>query len=134
MSRFLPSVLAAQAGDLAMLPEDIAENLDDIVAKGLKRLYSFQHGDGGWGFWQYDESNPFITAYVVNGLIHAQEAGYNVRSWILDNALDYLTSFVNGDTSYSDYQLIDGDARAYSYYTLARAEQRHNWPRQQNRS
>ncbi len=121
MSRFLPSVLAAQAGDLAMLPEDIAENLDDIVAKGLKRLYSFQHGDGGWGFWQYDDSNPFITAYVVNGLIHAQEAGYNVRSWILDNALDYLNSFVNGDSSYSNYRLTNGDARAYAYYALARA-------------
>ncbi len=121
MSRFLPSVLAAQAGDLAMLPEDIAENLDDIVAKGLKRLYSFQHSDGGWGFWQYDESNPFITAYVVNGLIHAQEAGYNVRSWILENALEYLNNFVTSDTTYSNYHLTDSDARAYAYYALARA-------------
>lgn len=120
MSRFLPSVLATQAGDLAMLPEDIAKNLDDIVKKGLKRLYSFQHSDGGWGFWQYDESNPFITAYVVNGLIYAREAGFNVRGWVLKNAIGYLQEFVASDTPYSNYRLTDSDARAYAYYVLAR--------------
>jgi len=28
-------------------------------------LYSFQHSDGGWGWWKEDESDHFMTAYVV---------------------------------------------------------------------
>ncbi|MDW8425246.1 MAG: MG2 domain-containing protein, partial [Meiothermus sp.] len=39
MSRFLPSLLAKQAGALARLPQEVAANLDDFVAAGLKRLY-----------------------------------------------------------------------------------------------
>ena len=34
---------------------------------GLERLYTFQHEDGGWGWWQTDETHPFMTAYVLAG-------------------------------------------------------------------
>ncbi len=121
MSRFLPSVLAVQAGEQANLPEDIAENLDDIVASGLKRLYNFQHSDGGWGFWKNDHSNPFITAYVVSGLLSAQEAGYNVGQRQLEQGLDFLDKFVNSEDIYESHRITDADARAYAFYTLARA-------------
>lgn len=120
MSRFYPSVLAKQAGDLAKLPSDVAENLDDIVAKGLERIYTFQHNDGGWGFWQYDSSSPFITAYVVNGLLDAQSAGYPVRDYVLDNALNYLENAIVNEPI-DDWRLVQADARAYAYYALAKA-------------
>lgn len=120
MSRFYPSVLAAQAGGLARLPDDIASNLDDIVAKGLARIYDFQHGSGGWGFWQHDSSNTFITAYVLNGLLDAQAAGYPVRESVIADGLDYLERSVKG-TFEGSYRVVDADARAYAYYALARA-------------
>jgi hypothetical protein len=120
MSRFYPSVLAKQAGNLAKLPDDVAENLDDIVAKGLERIYNFQHEDGGWGFWQYDSSSPFITAYVVNGLLDAQSAGYSVRGYVLENALSYLENAIVNEPI-DDWRLVQADARAYAYYALARA-------------
>lgn len=120
MSRFYPSVLAAQAGDLARLPDDIADNLDDIVAKGIKRISDFQHDDGGWGFWQYDESSVFISAYVVNGLLDAQAAGYRVKAWVLEYGLDYLEQAVTAK-DVSDYRIVDADAKAYAYNALARA-------------
>ena len=119
MSRFYPSVLAAQAGSLARLPEDIAANLDDIVAKGLERLYEFQHDDGGWGFWQYDSSSAFISSYVVIGLLDAKEAGYRVKDEVLENALDYLESVV--ETSSEENNLVDADGKAYAFLALARA-------------
>jgi alpha-2-macroglobulin len=121
MSRFYPSVLAKQAGDLAKLPTDVAENLDDIIAKGLERIYNFQHDDGGWGFWQYDSSSPFITAYVVNGLLDAQAAGYTMRSYVLESALAYLENMVNS-SDFEDYRLVEADAKAYGYYALAKAD------------
>ncbi len=125
MSRFLPSVIASQAGDLARLPDDVEENLDDIVAAGLKRLYDFQHGDGGWGFWSNGDSSPFITAYVVGGLLSAQEAGYPVRDWIVDYGLDYLEDVVRGyelTNEASRFAGLSADGYAYAYYALARAE------------
>jgi alpha-2-macroglobulin len=121
MSRFYPSVLAKQSGGLVDLPEDVAKNLDDIVDKGLKRLYNFQHDDGGWGFWQYDNSSPFITAYVINGLIDAKAAGYSVDENVFQNALVYLENAIKNEPI-DDWRLVAGDAEAYAYYALARAD------------
>lgn len=121
MSRFLPSVLAKQAGGLAKLPEDIAEDLDDMVAKGFKRLYNFQHSNGGWGFWRYDNFNPYITSYVLHGLLDAQAAGYQVRPYVLNRGLDALQRFAESDTPFSSYRSTNADARAYAYYILAKA-------------
>ncbi|MDZ7704637.1 MAG: MG2 domain-containing protein [Trueperaceae bacterium] len=127
MSRFLPSVIANQAGQLARLPEDVEANLDDIVAAGLTRLYDFQQYDGGWGFWQYDGSSPFISAYVVSGLLRAREAGYPVRDWVLEDGLDYLEDVVGGydilvTDSDKSYAGLSADAYAYAYYALAQAD------------
>ena len=121
MSRFYPSVLAKQAGNLALLPEDIATNLDDMVLEGLERIYTFQHNDGGWGFWQYDQSSPFISAYVINGLIDAQNSGFAVRSYVLESGLSYLESTVQSQ-GFDNYQVVEADAKAYGYYALARAQ------------
>jgi len=33
-----------------------------IVADGISRLRTMQHGDGGWGWWEYDSSDVFMTA------------------------------------------------------------------------
>lgn len=120
MSRFLPSVLAAQAGDLAQLPEAVAAELDEMVEAGLRRIYDFQHDSGGWGFWQHDASSPFISAYVVVGLLEAQQAGYPVRERVLEWALGYLERVVRNETQ-AGHRLVDADGKAYAYYALARA-------------
>jgi uncharacterized protein YfaS (alpha-2-macroglobulin family) len=128
MNRFLPALLAARAGYGDWLPEEIAADPDTFVRLGLNRLYEFQHADGGWGFWQFDTSSPFISAYVTTGLLEARDAGYDINQWVLDRALDYLEGASVKDT----YQIHDGldvarrraadaDAKAFAYYALARA-------------
>jgi uncharacterized protein YfaS (alpha-2-macroglobulin family) len=114
MSRFLPAVITARAlerlgltpGDLAghmfggieaahldkthpKGAKDLAE-LDRMVEKGLQRLYDFQHGDGGWGWWKEGESDHFMTAYVVWGLGLAREAGVKIDSGTLRRGADFL--------------------------------------------
>ncbi|MBF6593478.1 MAG: hypothetical protein IVW51_03390, partial [Thermaceae bacterium] len=111
MSRFLPSVLAKQAGSFVTLPEDVRANLDDYVAQGLKRLYDFQHDDGGWGFWQNDSSSLYISAYVLSGLVQAKEAGYTVRAEVLKSGADYLRTTLERP----DISQFASDARAYAY-------------------
>ena len=52
--------------------------LNAMVKSGLERLYSYQHDDGGWGWWPDDQSRVFMTAYVISGLGQAKAAGYDV--------------------------------------------------------
>src|SRR5256885_16409859 len=61
MSSFLPNVVVAQA--LKDVPRASIQSTNDLnqkVTRGLDRLYSFQHGDGGWGWWKDDKSDPFM--------------------------------------------------------------------------
>lgn len=80
MSRFLPTVVVANVLDDLRVPFDQkkAEELPKMVDKGLKRLYALQHSDGGWGWWENDETNPFMTAYVMYGLTVAKDARYQI--------------------------------------------------------
>jgi len=79
MSRFLPNVVVTKTlGELDIYDEKMNKELPDMVKKGFERLYGFHHSDGGWGWWEDDESHPYMTAYVVYGLSLAKEAGYSV--------------------------------------------------------
>lgn len=113
MSRFLPSVLAKRLGKAAMLPEEIAAHLDEMVEQGLARLYQFQHEDGGWGFWENDESSLFISAYVMGGLLQARSAGYRVREKVLEEGFKYLQDYARRTD-------VSADARAMAYFALAK--------------
>lgn len=113
MSRFLPSVLAKRVGGAAKLPEEVAAGLDDMVGQGLARLYQFQHEDGGWGFWEWDDSSLFISAYVMGGLLEARSAGYRVREQVLERGFKYLQAYARRPGVFPD-------ARAMAYYALAK--------------
>jgi|GEM_PF-707036 len=78
MDRFLPAILVTHA--IQGTPFD-NKTLDaravKIAADGFQRLIKMQHSDGGWGWWNYDDSSPFMTAYVLDGLAQAKAIGYN---------------------------------------------------------
>jgi uncharacterized protein YfaS (alpha-2-macroglobulin family) len=114
MSSFLPDLVVAQAVDKLHLKSPIErKTLDDMVATGLERLYSYQHNDGGWGWWPDDPSRVFMTAYVVSGLGEAQRAGYKVDEERANNARKWL---VNTLAVHPD---MIPDLRAYVVYALA---------------
>ncbi|MFL5349190.1 MAG: MG2 domain-containing protein, partial [Hyalangium sp.] len=93
LSRFVPATIAAKtARDLGLPKSRVPADLDDMVDAGLKRLYGFQHGDGGWGWWQRDETNRWMTAYVVYGLSLGRAAGLQVNPGVLERGRSYLTS------------------------------------------
>ncbi len=115
MSRFLPAAITARTlRGLGIEPADVMhkafggieqahaakthakgkrsiEKLDEMIRQGLARLYDFQHSDGGWGWWKHGESDRFMTAYVVWGLILASQADIEVRT----NAIERGASFLN---------------------------------------
>ncbi|MDP3975638.1 MAG: alpha-2-macroglobulin family protein, partial [bacterium] len=93
------------------------KTLENKVTAGLERLYAFQRGDGGFGFWENSrESNPYLSAYVAFALHMAQEAGYSVDAGVLDRAQDYLHNTLRELNLDENASLIN---RAYILYVLA---------------
>jgi alpha-2-macroglobulin len=87
--------------------------LEKKIRAGLDRLYDFQHEDGGWGWWKEDESQLFMTAYVVSGLAQAKSAGYDVKDEAMQNAEKWLKGQL------AQHERMRADLRAYVVYALA---------------
>ena len=136
MSRFLPAVITTKTlRDLGLKPEEAMnkvfggieqstaaathpkgahdlKELEAITAAGLDRLYDFQHADGGWGWWKQGESDHFMTAYVVWGMVLGREAGIDVRSDVLQRGAEFLDKeLVEEEKNY--------DAQAWMLHALA---------------
>ncbi len=91
LSRFVPAVAAARVvHGLGVPSARVPKDLDAMVDAGLKRLYGFQHADGGWGWWEKDETDPRMTAYVVYGLGLARSAGVKVDPAVLERGRGWL--------------------------------------------
>jgi hypothetical protein len=72
MSRFLPNLYVASAmKKLGIRNDSLSANIPRYTKEGLKRLQQLQHGDGGWGWWESDNTDPRMTALVVYGLRYA---------------------------------------------------------------
>jgi hypothetical protein len=78
--------------------------LDKMVKAGLERLYDFQHGDGGWGWWKQGESDHWMTAYVVWGLSLARDAKISVQENVLSRAKDFLAKEIVEEEENPDMQ------------------------------
>ncbi len=114
MSSFLPDVLVADAMKKLGVASNIdPQKLNKQVQAGLDRLYQFQHPDGGWGWWQTDDSQPFMTAYVITGLVQAKATGYDVDEARIVRARTWLLS------EFSTSMAVKTDLRAYMAYALA---------------
>ena len=114
MSSFLPNILVTKAvKDLGLTPPAASIELEKKIAAGLERLYTFQHEDGGWGWWQTDETHPFMTAYVVAGLAQAKQAGYIVNEERLNHGRESLL------TQIKENPRALADIRVYMIYALS---------------
>src|SRR6185295_7921365 len=77
------------------------KELDAITKESLERLYNFQHGDGGWGWWKDGDSDHFMTAYVLWGMTLARQAGIEVKPDVMERAVSYLDKeLVEEEASY----------------------------------
>ncbi|MDT7779094.1 MAG: alpha-2-macroglobulin [Acidobacteriota bacterium] len=119
MSSFLPNVIVTQA--LQNVQTATVKDTNDIgkkVRKGLRRLYAFQHEDGGWGWWKDDATDAWMTAYVVDGLVQAGHAGYEVDATRLENGRQALRKLLEANTD-GDGHPFESESRAYMAYALA---------------
>lgn len=96
MSRFLPAIIVANLIKEIKLDikQKTLDELPKVISEGLKRLKDFQHTDGGWGWWKDDQTNPFMTAYVMYGLSITRKAGFDVDRRMIENGLIVLRNLV----------------------------------------
>lgn len=84
MSRFVPTLAASKALEQLDVPSPLPEgDLQAMVTASLDKLYGYQHEDGGWGWWEHDATNPFLTGYVISGLVRSRQAGWTIREDVL---------------------------------------------------
>lgn len=120
VSRWLPNVLTYRALEqLGIENPELEDKLPELVSEGLQRIYSEQRYDGGWGWWRYSSGDPFISAYVLFGLVKAQEAGVEVDDQVIADAVTYVRKQLQSpSTVKSTYRL---NWQAFMLYVLAEA-------------
>lgn len=119
MSRFLPTVIALRMVRELGLDTSFfskGKNVDDMVKKGLKRLYDFQLSNGGWGWWKNDRYNQWMTAYVVYGLSVALDTDVKVDQKVLNRGIVALKNSLK-------YNKSDIHTMAYALYALSFSKQ-----------
>lgn len=118
VSRFLPNVMTYRAlKELGVENKELEAKLPQQVSIGLQRIYAWQRYDGGWGWWLADDSNLYLTAYVLFGLNEAQRAGFAVEEDVMERAASFLNDNLIRPTDIrAPYQ---GNTQAFVLYVLA---------------
>lgn len=141
MSRFLPAIIVTNLiREIKLdIKQKTLDELPKVISEGLKRLKDFQHNDGGWGWWKDDQTNPYMTAYVMYGLSLTKKSGYqvvdkmffsglNVLRNLLKSKIDneslnaYLLYSFNEAIDFSDNPKSDRELLRQKFYELKRVD------------
>jgi alpha-2-macroglobulin len=123
LSRFLPGLAMQEIlQEKGIALPDLTRRTPEVVQKGLARLYRFQHDDGGWGWWEDDENDLWMTAYVVYGLTKAQQSGLVVNAEAYQRGRESLARQVREQELQGFAKSPDRyirDTYAFALYSLA---------------
>jgi len=120
VSRFLPNVITTRTLQASGLQDpEQAKGLAEQVNTGLQRLYNWQNPDGGWGWWSNEKSDPLTSAYVLMGMIEAEDSGYAVDQAVINRGVDYLRTQIESISGLKDPSVIN--RQSFLLYVLARA-------------
>lgn len=116
----LQMLLALQEFGLAT--DEFETSLNDQLRTSVNQLQSSQNFDGGWSWYARigATSNPQVTAYVLLGLLRAEQAGYPIRTYVRDYAVEYLAGYVQSNQPSLERPWLY-DQAAFINYVLAEA-------------
>jgi uncharacterized protein YfaS (alpha-2-macroglobulin family) len=107
MSSFLPNVVVMQTmASLGLEQSALKDKLPKMAQAGILRLARYQHYDGGWGWWEYDEDDAWMTAYVVFGLGQAKSAGVPFNQSMLASGISALERLAEDKDLSPDEQMF----------------------------
>jgi alpha-2-macroglobulin len=124
MSRLMPSIVAMTLHQKLNLPISKADGdlFADVYKRSIARLNDYQHSDGGWGWWQTDESSPYLTALVLEGFSQLKQVGYKMDDGQTKRANIWLTKACAD----LQKQLADPKRAAYSEEFKAYEDREYN--------
>ena len=116
MDGFLPNLLVWRVlKERGIKVAWLERELPKMVQRGLARLYRFQHEDGGWGWWEDDETDLWMTSLVVRGLAEAKRAGFDVSEVALAKGIKAIEGMLN-----EGWRNRDSDTVAFALFALSR--------------
>lgn len=119
MSSFLPMVALSKLDGIGATDVQRGRDLEKNITAGLQRMYSFQLGDGGFGYFEEsDRSYLSLSAYILHGLIITKNAGYSVDQGVIDRVIAYLENELRIQDLKNPLSLTD---RAYILFALSEA-------------
>ncbi|HUW21212.1 MAG TPA: Ig-like domain-containing protein [Candidatus Bathyarchaeia archaeon] len=116
-SRLLSASLISQA--MSQAQTDKAGNLtrqqlEAVASVAVQKLNNSQHPDGGWGWWIESETDPFISAYVLQALWQANQSKFVVDQSTIEKTANYLQGQLASSSSYR----LTLDVRAFVLHVL----------------
>ena len=117
-SSFLPNVVVKklQGFDAFRITDDAT--LQKNVSAGIEKIYAFQKGNGGFGYWDNGEAYPALSAYILYALIQTKEAGFAVDQGVIERAQDYLNAVMHENNNQPNLDLA---TRAHILFVLSEA-------------
>jgi len=98
MSSFLPDIAVARAFKARGAASPLRPKLAASVSLGLQNLYRYQHSDGGWNWWEFDQTDGDMTAYVLSGMVEARQGGFLVDDQRLLRGTEALKRLLTSET------------------------------------
>jgi hypothetical protein len=114
MSRLMPSIVALKLNKSlhAPLAADDLKKFAEVYKQSMTKLTDYHHQDGGWGWWENDESNAYLTSPVLEGFKLLKEVNYNVDPDLIKTGLAWQDKAIIELTG----QLSDAKHKADSYW------------------
>ena len=118
VSRFLPNAVTYRVlKEMGLARPELEQKLTEMIGTTLQRLYAEQHYDGGWGWWLVDKSAPYLTAYVLQGMLEAHRAGFVVDESAMARGASYLRNNLPSVSGLKEHD--EANRLAYMLYVLA---------------
>jgi uncharacterized repeat protein (TIGR01451 family) len=121
ISKLLPTALIYRyLLDTDQLSEGLEKEIKDMILSGINRVFGFQHSDGGWGWWNNDQSMVLMTSIVLYALNQINEAGFVIDSNVIDKGINFLLNQQDssGSWEFQYYSANEFESTAFTLKTL----------------
>ncbi len=111
MAKFVPNVLTADLLKRMNVPVgEFNKSFEAMMRAGKERLVTLQRPTGGWGWFENDAEDPFMTACAVHGLGECDRLGTAVDAVVLKRGRERLLAMAKEEK--------DLNRLAYASYVL----------------
>ncbi len=120
LSYFLPNLETYRALQVSGFDDPILKGrLDESLNDSITALVRNQNFDGGWGWIQGSDSDPYISTYALFGLGRARMAGISIPDETFDRVQEYLREYALADPALATYQPWELDRLSFTFLALS---------------